>query len=328
MKQKFVFVRMDRIGDLVLTAPCDEGLRDVEVDWFVTKGTGFVLAHSQPPRRYHEFQKSFSIRNFLHLTGILLRLRPDGILIFHAPWWVSLAAFLARVPVRCGRRSQWHSFLFLNRGLRQHRHLSQQHELQYNLELRDLAFRSSLPDLKIAAPLPYLRMQAPERTLRNWGLLDKGYFVVHPGMGGSALNWPTDHYFQLMRQLTQYKPVVVTGTLGDRLYLEPLHVLAKDLSSVIWLNEKLTTEDLLAVFSHAAAVVAPSTGPLHLAAALGTPVVGLYSPVVAESARRWRPLGPSVRVLEGLSSDNANTRIRSILVEDVVQAVLELSSSK
>jgi ADP-heptose:LPS heptosyltransferase len=326
MKRRFVFVRMDRIGDLVLTAPCDEGLPDFEIDWFVTRGTGFVLAHAQPRRQFYEFAKDFSFRNFLSVFSTLRRLRPDGILIFHAPWWISLAAFLARVPQRFGRRSQWHSFIFLNGGFRQARHLSERHELQYNLELRDAALgRTPSASTELSAAHA-LRIAAPQLAIREWGLIDKGYFVVHPGMGGSALNWPIECYSALLRELIQYKPVVITGTQNDRDYLEPLTKQTESMPSLIWLQERLKVDELLAVFAHAAAVVAPSTGPLHLAAALGVPAVGLYSPVVAESARRWRPLGPFVRVLEGQSGDTAQTGIRSIPVEKVVRAVLEMTS--
>ena len=63
------------------------------------------------------------------------------------------------------------------------------------------------------------------------------------------------------------------------------------------MNEKLNIEQLLFVLSHAKHVVAPSTGVLHLAASLGTPVTGIYSPVRVQKATRWGPKGKNARTL-------------------------------
>jgi len=58
---------------------------------------------------------------------------------------------------------------------------------------------------------------------------------------------------------------------------------------VRWLVSELTTAELLDVLAQAKSVVAPSTGVLHLAASLGTPALGLYSPRIVEHPRRWAP---------------------------------------
>jgi ADP-heptose:LPS heptosyltransferase len=61
------------------------------------------------------------------------------------------------------------------------------------------------------------------------------------------------------------------------------------------LGGRTTLAELAAVFAAADVVVAPNTGPAHLAAAVGTPVVSLFAPVVP--AEQWRPYGGRVRVL-------------------------------
>ena len=55
--------------------------------------------------------------------------------------------------------------------------------------------------------------------------------------------------------------------------------------------------EFLGVLSGGDVMVAPSTGPLHLAAALGLAAVGLYPPVVTMSPERWGPRGPWVRAV-------------------------------
>ncbi len=66
---------------------------------------------------------------------------------------------------------------------------------------------------------------------------------------------------------------------------------------------------LAAVLDRASCVVAPNTGPAHLAAAVGTPVVSLFAPVVP--AGRWSPYGVPVRVLGDQRASCRDTRARS-----------------
>ncbi|WP_459988292.1 glycosyltransferase family 9 protein, partial [Mycobacterium avium] len=61
------------------------------------------------------------------------------------------------------------------------------------------------------------------------------------------------------------------------------------------LGGRTSFAELAAVFATARVVVVPNTGPAHLAAAVGTPVVSLFAPVVP--AGQWRPYGRRVRVL-------------------------------
>ena len=63
----------------------------------------------------------------------------------------------------------------------------------------------------------------------------------------------------------------------------------------------------MALQGHADWVVASSTGPLHTAAALGTPVIGLYHTAAPAWPQRWAPIGPHVKVLTtGSISDSGH----------------------
>ena len=116
-------------------------------------------------------------------------------------------------------------------------------------------------------------------------------------MGGSALNWPTENYRTLIKNLLSLgQKVVITGTGADRAYTEPLKDLANQ-NGMHWLVEKLTGPQLIDVLAAASWVLAPSTGVVHLAASLGTLTYGIYPPVRAQSATRWGPQGPRVHVL-------------------------------
>ena len=144
-----------------------------------------------------------------------------------------------------------------------------------------------------------MKLKAPVSTkpFAQYGLESGNYYVVHPGMGGSALNWPTGLYIDLITQLSTHTTVVITGTAQDANYLSPLksHFLSEP--NPVWLDGKVSTTELLQVLGSAKAVIAPSTGVLHLAASTGVKTIGLFSPVRVQSIQRWGPLGEKAEAL-------------------------------
>lgn len=330
-----VLVRMDKIGDLVLTLPVDEHpvFQGARVHWFISSGLGFVPAQAVPQRAFTEFKRSFF--EFFRMVKWLRENRPRSMVMLHAPWWVSLAAWWTAVPERIGRRSQWHSFLFLNLTMRQKRSVSDRHESDFNFDLVEWTFNKlgvrraeNLEKLKDT----FLRLVPPNptATVSARGLPPHGYRVVHPGMAGSALNWPQEFYVELIDKLSREAPVVITGTKMDADYLKVVESV-REKQNVRWLVGDLKISELLDVLSQASGVVAPSTGVLHLAASLGTPAVGIYSPRKVEHPRRWGPRGPRVSALlpnvVGGSEGRADV-MREITPEQVYQRLTDLESGK
>lgn len=294
---KILFVRVDRIGDLILTLPVDqlEPLKGASVDWALTRGLGVYAESAVPKRTHFEIEREFNWAGFAAFLKRLHKARYDAAFVFHAPWWVSVALWLARVPIRVGPKSQWHSFLFLNRAIRQRRSQADAHELEYNarLVLEGLGAGGTAQDL----PKLKLRASDPDAALARYGLRAKEYFVVHPGMGGSARNWPSEYYVEWIRQLALERKVVVTGTTGDRDWLDPVKKALGNMTSILWLDGQLDTRQWLAILGGARAVLAPSTGTIHAAASLGVPALGLYSPVRVQAPKRWGPIGDFAKAL-------------------------------
>ena len=296
--RRLLLVRMDRIGDLILTLPVDEALKGVEATWWVTNGLGFIAEAARPRRRAREFARKIGIFAFFKLLAEVRRERYEAAILFHGPWWVSLLFWLARIPLRGGVKSQWHSFLFLNRAVRQRRSRAEASELEYGFQLVEKIFELEQGSLhRSSLKLEGATDGARVTLLKNLGLIEGQYTIVHPGMGGSALNWPSSHYAALIRELCARGPVVITGTASDEPYLAPLRKELSGQHSVIWLDGKLAGKDLITALAAARAIVAPSTGVLHLAASTGRPTLGLFSPVRVQQPRRWGPQGERVKTL-------------------------------
>ncbi len=136
-KKKVVCIRLDKIGDLICTLPVDQILDDSEYDitWIVQKGLGSVVVLGSKKRKYLELDKKDPGSASKILKKFLKEFKPDIAISFQGPWWVNFELFKARIPTRSGVYSQWHSFLFLNHGLRQKRSQALQHEFDYNKDL-------------------------------------------------------------------------------------------------------------------------------------------------------------------------------------------------
>ncbi|MDQ3343873.1 MAG: glycosyltransferase family 9 protein, partial [Actinomycetota bacterium] len=124
--------------------------------------------------------------------------------------------------------------------------------------------------------------------------LPDSYVVVHPGASVPARAWGGQRNAELVDALVAVgRSVVVTGgpaetELAGRAAGDPR-------DAVVNLAGTTTLAQLAAVLAGADAIVVGNTGPAHLAAAVGTPVVSLFAPTVP--AARWRPWGVAHELL-------------------------------
>lgn len=284
------FIRIDKIGDLIATLPVDQiaELKDHQVSWVIAKGLASIANAAEPKRNFIELDAKNKFHAFSELKKYLSEQQPDMVVSFYSPWWVGLACLLSGIKKRVTRFSQWHSFLFFNKGLRQKRSLGEKHEAEYNLDLVNLSLQ-----LTKSQPAPILTLKAPlkRQLFEKLNLQPNNYVVIHPGMAGSALNWPQGHFNQLIEALIQKTVVVITGTATDSVYLSEIKPKWEHHDKVRYLQNQLSMEDLFAVLNSSSAVVAPSTGVLQIAASLGKPSLGIYSPIATHHPRRWGPRG-------------------------------------
>lgn len=296
LKKKVLLIRLDKIGDLICTLPADQILDEklYDITWVVQKGLGQIINFGEKKRTYIELDKSRPQESQKIFAEFLFKNQFDIAVSFQCPWWINWELFKARIKKRIGVLSQWHSFLFLNAGVRQKRSQAIKHEFEYNLELVQ----------KITGPIStdskniMFKFRKPHSTatLEKFNL-PPGYVVVHPGMMGSALNWSQEKYISYISSLIQNgKLVVITGTDADEPYLNKIKSQFETHEKVKWLQSKLNFSELLEVLNYAEKIIAPSTGVAHIAASLDKEVHAIYSPVRVHHPKRWAPRGINVHV--------------------------------
>jgi ADP-heptose:LPS heptosyltransferase len=111
------------------------------------------------------------------------------------------------------------------------------------------------------------------------------FVVLHPGTAAPARAWPRERFAQACALLCEQGwRVAVTGSSAERRLCSSV---ASAADGAVDLSGQTDFGALASVFDAAEAVVVANTGPAHLAAAVGTPVVSLFAPTV--SAAAWAP---------------------------------------
>jgi len=192
------------------------------------------------------------------------------------------------------------------------------HVIEQSVEVANAIAGDQLP-----IPLPLLPRD-PDADARA-AELPQPLVLLSPGAGWGAKRWPPERYGEVARRLAQegWRVIVNCGPAEQDLAQEIVES-SGDAATAL----QFEMADLIAVTRRAAVVIAGDTGPLHLACALGTPVVGIYGPT--DPARNG-PFHCASRVLRHPDSVRDHTRrsepeagLLTITAEDVTAAALDL----
>jgi len=151
------------------------------------------------------------------------------------------------------------------------------HEVQRQLALvQRVGCRSAAPGLSFV-PQP-ADVAATRTRLGAAGIdPDRPYLLLHPGASAASRRYPAGHWAQLLRLLAHdpQLPLVLTGNAAESELVDQIQFASA--VSAISLAGRLTLGELGVALQGAAVVVTNNTGPAHVAAAVGTPVVDLYA---------------------------------------------------
>jgi ADP-heptose:LPS heptosyltransferase len=288
--ENILLIRTDRIGDVILTLPLVDTLKynypDAKIDIMVNKRV-FELVQDYPNiNKVHAIEKD-SIKDILRISKSD---NYDTAIIVRPLFSIALAVFLSGIKYRLGTGYRWYSFLFNIKHF-QHRKYSIKHELEYNLDLLNELKCERIEDIVPKFLVnDNLLVKVKQKLIDKGVNLSKDIVIFHPGTLGSAKSWSVENFVKLIHLLYDDKScdfsLLVTGTISDNYVLNKIEdivgikvVIIKDLDLI----------EYPALCKLAKIFVSNSTGPIHIAAAVGTFCVGFYSPIKVESAVRWAP---------------------------------------
>jgi heptosyltransferase III len=286
----FIISRTDAIGDVVLTLP-----------------VAGVLRSLYPSARILFLGRAYTrdiIEACTHIDGFLdwdqlkesspdqqlTATAADTIIHVFPNKPVARAAWQARIPQRIGTTNRLYHWRYCNIRVPLSRKNSPWHEAQLNLQLlKPLGARESYTVEEISGFYGLTRLVDLPPAITALLAPDRFNLILHPKSRGSAREWGLDNFRQLIALLPRNRfNIFLTGTAAEGKLLEPLR---QEFPFLTDLTGRLSLGELMSFIARADGLVAASTGPLHLAAALGINALGIYPPIRPMHPGRWAPVG-------------------------------------
>ncbi len=293
--QNIVISRTDSIGDVVLTLPMAGLLKKLFPGIYI----GFIGRNYTRPviEACSHVDEFIDRQEFLAVPVLLRGNTPDCIIHVFPDAAIAWAAMKRGIGFRIGTTNRAYHWATCNKLVRLSRRHSDLHEAQLNLQLlRPLGFHSVPALREIAAwygMSPRVPLTAKMKSLLQTGKLN---IILHPKSQGSAREWGLDNFAALVALLdkTRYQ-VFISGTSGERKGLDDFFAQVSD--SVIDITGAMPLDEFIAFIAQSDGLVANSTGPLHIAAAVGVPAFGIYAPLRPVHPGRWAPVGTDAHAL-------------------------------
>jgi len=329
--KRILLSRTDAIGDLILTLPVARSIKEAYPDYHITM---LVSEYTEPLLEGEEYIDGVmtipgrELGNYVEVRELSDLLKAgdfETVVFFYPRFSLALAARMARISRRIGTGYRSYSLL-LNERVKLHRKDSGKHELDLNYDLVESAF----PGLTRHEPhLAVLEQEtcSAQALLATHGVdLDEPYVIVHPFSHGSSPNWSLENFLSLVRELASAGvTVLITGSHQERRRFGSFFTGSP--SGVVNVAGETDLRQLKGLIKTAAMVVTSSTGPIHIATAVGTFAVGIYPPVAALSPVRWGPRGGANKLFVPAVTPN-DRQIGSLVDGIKVEIVLAFILSK
>lgn len=298
MTERVLITRLDSAGDVLLAGPAIRAVSQERNVTLLCSSAGLPAARLLPGIETMVFDAPWvhgdppPVRA-RDLARLVWRLRQfDEVIIltssFQSSLPMALLARLAGVRPITAASEEYPGSLLDNRARPEY----DLHEVQRNLAVVAAAGYHGDDSLRVIDELPDYPVPAGP------------YVVVHPGADADSRGIdPTLAASAVSYLRAAGLRVLVTGSLPEK------KLTAQVAGEVgIDLGGRTTFGQLAYILKHASALVVGNTGPAHLAASVGTPVVSLFAPVVP--AQKWVPYGVAVTLLGDQHAECADTRAR------------------
>ena len=312
-----ILSRTDSIGDVVLTLPMAGYIKqyfpNCKIIFLGRNYTRDVVALTEHVDEFVSWDDVEARKN----------LKADVILHVFPVKEIAKQAKQNGIKLRVGTKNRLYHWFFCNKLMNLSRKNSELHESQLNIKL--LSFLNTPTEVKLEDVKRYYGFTKAEPLAEEWKVLidkSKTNVILHPKSKGSAREWGLDNFSMLIDTLDKSKfKIFISGTKDEGLLVKPLLEKHKE---VVDLTGKLSLQEFISFINTTDALVAASTGPLHIASALGKKAIGLFAPMRPIHPGRWMPVGEKANHLvlnkacDDCRKNNDCHCIREIKAKEVV----------
>lgn len=296
--RRILVVRTDRIGDVVLSTPVIKVLREHFPSSFIAMMVSPYTREIVEGNPYLDqvivFDKDGAHRglwSMLKFSHDLARFSFDVAVVLHPTLRVHLVTFLAGIAERIGYDRK--GFYFLTRPLPHKKQEGTKHEVEYNF---DLLKALGIDDVSRELYIP-LKRESDDFVadfLRRLGVGEKERLVaVNPAASCPSKLWPAQKFAGLIDRVQRELgvKVLVVADAAHRSVSEQIFNLVK--TRPVDGSGQFSLSQLASLFKRCELLISNDSGPVHIAVAVGTPVISIFGRNQAGlNPRRWGPIGP------------------------------------
>ena len=286
-------IRLDTIGDVIMTTPAMRALKTAQPDRRITLMTSTAGAAIAP---FIPELDDFMIYDspWLKATAPRLNSEPeyamiqqlrqarfDAAIIFTVysqnPLPSAFICYMAGIPLRLAHCHENPYQLLTNWIKDPEPEQFTRHEVQRQLDLV-ATVGCQVTDNRLRLHVPEPAKQRVQSLLQELAIdQSRPWLVIHPGATAPSRRYPPEHFAIVARTLVNDIgiPVIFTGTAAEQELVESIRqAMAAPSYSMV---DRLNLSEMAALLETAPLLISNNTGPVHIAAAVGTPVVDLYA---------------------------------------------------
>lgn len=289
-------IRTDRIGEVLLNIPAIRALKqsfNSSLSALVNPAVKELLVNTPEIDQILTFNEEDWNKGILAKLQLLRQLRQmkfDLAVILNPAKRFHILTYLAGIPLRLGYSRKW-GFL-LTHKIEDKKYLGRKHEVEYNLDLVRL-IGADTEDLQISIKVEPGDIQFVEDLLKRHRLEDKDLIVaIHPYSSNPAKCWPKENFAYVADELTTRFSAKVAAIGGVEERGQAFKFISQTKHPPINLFGKLSLRQLAVFFQKCALLISNDSGPVHIAAAMGTPTLVIFGRnIPGVSPKRWGPWG-------------------------------------
>jgi heptosyltransferase III len=291
----FIISRTDSIGDVVLSLPMAAVLKkeypECKILYLGKNYTAEVIRCCNNVDQFLDWDEISQLTQEKQIA-FLKETKADVIIHAFPRSAIARLAKKAGIGMRIGASGRLYHWYTCNSISFLTRRRSKLHEAQLNIKLLRRIVSSTTYQLgEIPELYGFNSKQALPELFKQLLKPDKFNLILHPKSKGSAREWGLVNFNRLVGLLPQNKfRIFITGTVEEGKLVFSKGGLIRD-DKIIDLTGKLSLGEFISFINQADGLVAASTGPLHLAAAMNKVAIGIYPPMWPIHPGRWAPLG-------------------------------------
>lgn len=332
---RILIVRTDRIGDVLLSTPVIKALRQGYPHAYIAMMVSPYAKDIVDGNPYLDeviiYDKDGKHRSWARSVKFAANLKKKRFglaLVLHPANRVHLVTFLAGIPKRLGYDLKL-GFLLTDR-LKHAKQSGEKHELEYNLDLvRYLGIEPE--DKSLFMPIKPESEKSVSILFGREGIKDSdGILALHPGASCPSKVWPNERFAEAADRLVArygFKVLVLAGPKDIKL---AQNVIKQMRNQGVDLAGRTSVSQLASILKRCKLFISNDSGPVHVAAAVGTPVISIFGRAQKGlGPKRWGPLGlkdiflhKTVGCIECLAH-NCNKEfacLKAVTVDDVLSA--------